>query len=74
MKGAVNFGLLKCKIKEVYGNQEHFAEALGNSLQTVNNKLQGRCALTKDDIYNWSELLGIGKYDIPDYFFAEMYD
>lgn len=55
---------LKAEIVRKFGSQDKFAEALGVSVVTVNNKLNGKSQLKLDEIDQWAKLLGIPIEDI----------
>lgn len=55
---------LKAEITRKFGSQEKFAEALGVSPITVNNKLNGKSQLKLDEIDQWAQLLSIPVEDI----------
>ncbi|MBQ7244602.1 MAG: helix-turn-helix transcriptional regulator [Bacilli bacterium] len=55
----LNNAPLKCKIREVYGSQEKFAEAVGLSLTSINNVVTGKTSLSRDQIAVWAEALHI---------------
>lgn len=63
------FNKLKGKIIEVFGTQTAFAEAVNRPKNTISLKLNGKQSITKNDIEEWSPLLGIEKSEYGDYFF-----
>lgn len=63
-----DFGRLKQRIKDVYGSQDNFADALGITLQSVSNKLNNRSRFNNDEMYEWMELLDIAPVFFADYF------
>ena len=68
---AFNYSKLRGRIIEKFGSQGAFAEALGKKEQTVSAKLNNRIGLTKEDILEWSELLGIENAEYGAYFFTQ---
>ena len=63
------FGRLKEKIKEVFGTQKAFADAMGMNVATLNAKLNGKASWVATEIENAVALLGVLVSDIPEYFF-----
>lgn len=55
---------LKTLIVRQYGSQGKFAQALGVSEVTVNNKLNGKSQLKLDEIDQWAQLLQVPVEDI----------
>lgn len=55
---------LKSLIIRKYGTQGKFAEALGVTEVTVNNKLNGKSQLKLDEIDQWAKLLEVPVEDI----------
>ena len=70
METDFKYAKLRGKIKEKFGTESRFAQALGVSLITVSKKLNGRSQFTKKDIEKWSETLGIPIEEAGSYFFA----
>ena len=65
------YGLVRGKIKQVFGSMEAFAEAWGKSPSIVSKKLNGKIKMSADDIEEICELLGIPLDQVHEYFFAE---
>ena len=61
---------LKGRIVEKYETYTAFADRLGISSQQLSPKLNGKTAITKEDIVEWCELLDISRDEIGVYFFA----
>lgn len=61
---------LKGRIIEKFDSNTAFAKALGISLQQLSPKLNGKTAITKEDIMEWCPLLEIGINEIGVYFFT----
>lgn len=70
MKRVFDYSKLRGRIVEKYGSQRQFADAVGVSEQTITSKMNGRVAISQDDVITWSELLDIEAVDIGVYFFA----
>jgi len=62
---------LKAEITRKFGSQEKFAEALGVSTVTVNNKLNGKSQFKLDEIDQWAKLLQISIEDIGKFFLSK---
>ena len=60
---------LKGKIKEIFGTQARFAEALGKDQSTISQKLAGKTDWTAPEIKESCILLGIPFEDVKDYYF-----
>lgn len=58
------------KIKEVFGTQEAFAEAMGMSRTAVNARLKQTVEWKTPEIAKACELLGIPLCDVHIYFFS----
>ena len=66
----MKFAKLRGRIKEKFGTESRFAEALGLSLISVSKKLTGRAGFSKKDIEKWCTALDIPIEEIGSYFFA----
>ncbi|EFR42922.1 DUF739 family protein [Dialister micraerophilus] len=66
----IDYSKLKGKIKERYGTQAKFAEALGLSERSMSLKLTGKLPFDQKEIDNSLALLDISKNEIGEYFFA----
>jgi len=64
-----NYGLLKQKIKDVFGTYGRFANALGVPYQRLSRLLNNKAEWTNELIFAAANLLG-GLEDIKDYFFT----
>lgn len=60
---------LSGKIKEIYNTQNAFASDMNLSDRTISLKLNNKLQWKQLEIDTASELLGIKKKDIPEYFF-----
>ena len=65
-----DYSKLLGKIKEVYGTQEAFAEAMGVSLSAINLRLNGKVEWKAPDIAKACALLHIPLEDAHLYFFT----
>lgn len=63
------YGILREKIKAVFGTIGAFATALGKDRSTISNKLNGLTPWTSDEIENACKLLGISLEEVNEYFF-----
>ena len=64
------YAKLRGRIREKFGTQAKFAEALGVSPVTVSRKLTGNVPFSSEDIEKWCKLLEIPIKDAGLYFFA----
>lgn len=70
-----NYAKLRGRIREVFGTQARFAEAMGFSTTSLSAKLNNQVEFSQSEIDRGSELLKIEKAEIPTYFFtAEVQD
>jgi len=68
---AFNYSKLRGRIREVFGTQDRFAEAMGRSNTSISQKLNNKSEWTQKEISRAVEVLGIDDVDIPAYFFAQ---
>ena len=68
---AFNYSKLRGRIREVFGTQDRFAEAMGRSNTSISQKLNNKSEWTQKEINRAVEVLGIDDVDIPAYFFAQ---
>ena len=66
------YNKLHGKIKEVYGTQDKFAEALGIGRVSLSQRLNNKLVFTQNEILKSCMLLNIPKDKIPQYFFQEL--
>ena len=66
---AFDYSKLRGRIIEKFGSIKAFAEAFGVSAVTMSNKLNGKVAISPDDIVKMSELLDIRPEEYHLYFF-----
>ncbi len=67
-----NYAKLRGKIKEVFGTQDAFAEALGIGRVSLSQRLNNLLEFTQEEIFKACGLLDIAVNDIPDYFFCPL--
>ena len=65
------FGRLREKIKEMFGNQKSFAQAMNMNISTLSFKLNSRAEWTLPEIEKACELLNISIDKVNEYFFYE---
>lgn len=63
------YAKLRGKIKEVYGIQARFAEAMGMDRSTLSLKLNGKSEWSRIEVENACKLLKIPMQDVYEYFF-----
>lgn len=68
---AFNYSKLRGRIREVFGTQDRFAEAMGRSNTSISQKLNNKSEWTQKEINRAVEVLGIDDVDISAYFFAQ---
>ena len=66
----MNESKLRGRIREKFGTQEAFAEAMNMSHTTLSAKLNGKTDWKRQEIENACRLLGVSAADIPLYFFT----
>lgn len=66
-----NYSKLRGRIREVFGTQDRFAEAMGRSNTSISQKLNNKSEWTQTEINRAVEVLGIDDVDISAYFFAQ---
>lgn len=64
-----DYSKVRGKIKEVFGTQAAFAEALRMSPVSLSEKLNNKVQFTQKEIQTAVELLKLPKEEIPVYFF-----
>lgn len=64
-----DYSKLKGRIREKYGNQEDFANAMGLTPTTISFKINGKAKWRQDEIVKAAKLLEISKKEIVEYFF-----
>jgi len=66
-----NYSKLRGRIREVFGTQDRFAEAMGRSDTSISKKLNNKSEWTQQEINRAVEVLGIDDVDVAAYFFAQ---
>ncbi len=70
----MSYNKLRGKIREVFGTQEAFAEAIGLSKSGLSMRLNGKVKWTADEIENAKNALGFEAAEIGAYFFSEKFN
>ena len=65
-----DYSKLSGRIKEKYGSQKAFADALGISETTLSNKMTGIYYFTQQEIEKSITLLGLERGTVTEYFFT----
>lgn len=68
---AFNYSKLRGRIKETYGSEKAFAEAMSLKPSSLSSRLNQGTSFSQSEIIKASFLLNIEKKGISDYFFAE---
>ena len=66
----MSYSKLRGKIKEVFGRQDSFAEAMKMDSATLSAKLNNKTPWKDDEIVKSCELLGIQITEVHEYFFC----
>ena len=64
------YAKLRARIREKFGTEGRFAEALGITPISVSRKFNDKTQLSSEDIKIWCELLEIPIEEVGSYFFA----
>lgn len=67
---AWNYNKLRGKIKEVYGTQDQFAEAINLGRVSLSQRLNNQLEFSQDEIFKSCDALHIDYAEIPTYFFT----
>ena len=67
----MSYSKLKGKIKEVFGTNQAFADAMGKDVSTISAKLNNKSTWKREDIENACELLHIPIEEVHIYFFVQ---
>ena len=67
----MSYAKLRGKIREVFGTQEAFAEAMGMSTVSVSQRLNNKLEWKTSEIVNACMLLGIPLENAAEYFFTK---
>ena len=67
-----DYSKLEGRIIEKFGTRYAFAEACGRSMNTISRKLNGKIAISTDDIIEWSsdDLLDIPADQYHEFYFT----
>ena len=65
-----NYSKLRGKIKEIFGTQDAFAEAIGIGRVSLSQRLNDMLEFTQEEMFRACDLLGIPMRDIQEYFFT----
>lgn len=68
----MSYSKLRGKIREVYGTQEAFAEAMGMNTVSMSHRLNGKLEWKTSEIFRACEILGIPLEDNAAYFFTRI--
>ena len=66
----MSYSKLRGKIREVFGTQEAFADAMGMSKGGLSMRLNNKVKWTLDEVTKAVDLLKIEDHEIPAYFFT----
>lgn len=66
----MSYSKLRGKIREMYGTQEAFAEAIGMNTATLSGKLNGKTDWTRVEMELACSLLGVSMMEMHSYFFC----
>ena len=67
-----DYNKLRGRIREKLGTLDRFAEAIGISGTSLNERLMNRIPFTQPDIYKSAEILGIPDDKLTAYFFTQV--
>lgn len=67
----MSYAKLRGKIREVFGTQDKFAEAMGMSTVSISQRLNGKLEWKACEIAKACEILGIPLEDAALYFFTK---
>lgn len=65
-----NYAKLRGRVKEKFGSQAAFAEAMGRNMATISLKFNNKVDWKADEIYDACKLLSIPLEEAPLYFFT----
>ena len=71
MNDVFNYNRLRGKIREVYGTEADFAEALGIGRVSLSKRLNNSADFTRNEMLRTCDLLHIAPEDTAAYFFAK---
>jgi hypothetical protein len=67
---AWEYNKLRGKIKEVFGTQDNFAEAIGIGRVSLSQRLNNQLEFSQDEIFRACDVLHLDRKEIPIYFFT----
>lgn len=65
-----DYSKLRGRIKEIFGTQDNFADALNMGRVSLSQRLTGKLEFTQEEIMKSCELLEFDPSEIPSYFFT----
>lgn len=65
-----NYSKLRGRIKEKFGTQDAFSDAIGIGRVALSQRLNNKLEFTQDEMFASCDALGISRLDIPEYFFC----
>lgn len=68
---AFNYSKLRGRIREKFGSEKKFAEAMGLSPSGLSDRLNHGMSFRQTELYKAAFLLDIDKLDLAAYFFTE---
>lgn len=66
-----DYSKLRGKIKEVFGTQDAYADAIGLGRVSVSQRLNNQLEFSQQEMLKSADVLGFPRGQIPEYFFAE---
>lgn len=69
---AFDYSKLRGKIREIFGTQERFANAMGLGNVTLSHKLNNKTYWTQPEINLACKLLNINDFEVTAYFFTPL--
>lgn len=66
-----DYSRLRGKIKEVFGTQDAFADAIGLGRVSVSQRLNNQLEFSQQEMFRSADVLGFSRGEIPEYFFTE---
>ena len=65
-----DYSKLRGRIKEIFGTQDNFADALNIGRVSLSQRLTGKLEFTQEEMMKSCELLKFDSSEIPSYFFT----
>ena len=66
-----DYARLRGRIKEVFGTQDAFADAIGLGRVSVSQRLNNQLEFSQQEMFRSADVLGFSRGEIPEYFFTE---